>query len=76
MIRFVDLTDAYWLEPNGEPCCAFLDTIDDTFVVTDYGGHVFTAHGDFPDNDLGRRLRALVPEHFFEPRTQHNGERR
>lgn len=79
MIRFVDLSAAYWLDENSGttwPCCAFVSTISDTFIENNDGTHVFGGLYDFPDNELGRRLLALVPEHFFDPRTQRGGDQR
>jgi hypothetical protein len=51
VIRFVDLTDFYWVLTRAEdaemrgtesscvkPVCAFLDTTTDKFLAVDYGG--------------------------------------
>jgi hypothetical protein len=67
MIRFVDLTEAYWTN-GGPPCCAFLDTRTDRFVKHD-DGHVFCDVEDFggvDDMSLAGRCRALVPDGFFD----------
>lgn len=66
MIRFIDLTEAYWTY-GGAPCCAFLDTTTDEFIPSS-AGQVF----DFPeevngikDPDLRARCVALVPAGFW-----------
>lgn len=70
MIRFVDLSDAYWggdgTNARERPCCAFLDTITDRFVENSTG-HVFSAPDDFNDLPSMRvRLYGLVPPGFFK----------
>lgn len=66
MIRFVDLTEAYWTD-GGPPCCAFLNTIDDRFLESPSGGHTFDSPEDV--NDLPSAFRdrcaSLVPEGFW-----------
>ena len=80
MIRFVDLTEAYWAgdEENmrESPCCAFLDTVTDRFVREDTGGHVYFSDEDigyieveaFERGEIGNlidRCRALGPGGFW-----------
>ncbi len=65
MIRFVDLTLAYWTE-EGPPCCAFLDTVTDRFVEVD-GVHVFFDLDEV--RRLGNRTErfvGLIPDGFFK----------
>lgn len=70
MIRFVDLSEAYWTDPveNGGAVCAFLDTVTDRFVEMD-GCH--TALGSenldgIEDVSLRERCRALIPDGFWD----------
>ena len=67
MIRFVDLTPFYWTL-GGKPCCAFLSTVTDTFIVNDLGGHTFDGPEDIETIDPEDRVRcaALVPTGFWE----------
>lgn len=66
MIRFVDLSDDYWFDPeDGTPLCAFIDTITDTFVDND-GRHIFDSLEEIKSHSLSQRLEALTPEGFFE----------
>lgn len=70
MIRFVDLTGPYWTVPkDGQPCCAFLDTVHDTFIAAfDGGSEVFDSLAQVRAiPDIGERCAGLVPEGFFEP---------
>ena len=59
MIRFVDLTDFYWVLTRAEdeamrgtesscvkPVCAFLDTRTDKFLADDVGQHVCSGADD------------------------------
>jgi hypothetical protein len=64
MIRFVDLTSSYWVDGDGPPCCAFLNTVSDTFIALADGTHVFDNLGDVR-KILGERGVALVPDGFF-----------
>ena len=42
MLRFIDLTEDYWTDPEcGSPVCAFLCTTSDRFYENEYGGQVF-----------------------------------
>lgn len=85
MIRFVDLRDAYWggdeenMQKN--PCCAFLNTVNDQFVTEDTGGHVFFGEEDLKyivavpgdeyverSTELRERCRGHVPEGFWGPK--------
>lgn len=69
MIRFVDLSESYWTDPETrQPCCAFLNTVDDCFLKSLDGAHVFDSADDLegivPD-DLRKRCNQLVPEDFW-----------
>lgn len=69
MLRFVDLTEAYWTDPeDGGPCCAFLSTVTDSFITFDLGGHVFSDMRDLhgiEDEGIRTRCIALLPDGFF-----------
>ena len=72
MIRFIDLTEEYWTDPEfGRPICAFLDTITDRFVENDCGQMTFTDYDDiaYAKYDDKRRLAMLVPPGFFDKNT-------
>jgi hypothetical protein len=60
--RFVDLTEAYWT-CGGDPLCAILDTVTDTFLEVD-GGHVLCDLDDVQSAG-GDRAVGLVPDGFF-----------
>jgi hypothetical protein len=62
-LRFVDLSGEF-----GYPACAFLDVASNLFLVG-ANGSVFSRHQDMPSHreDIGRRMRALVPPRFFTP---------
>ena len=70
MIRFVDMTEAYWggdEEPvRSHPCCAFINTVNDRFIDVD-GSHMFDGDADIGllAPPLAARLRMLVPEGFW-----------
>ena len=69
MIRFVDLTEAYWTDPScGTPVCAFLNTVTDEFLTNVSGGHTFTDLDDFTglSKDLVKRCLGLVPGGFWD----------
>ncbi len=69
MLRFVDLTSAYWLD-EGPPCCAFINTVTDTFI--DCGGsHTVDGADELALIDPAYRDRCirLVPDGFFGPQT-------
>lgn len=74
VIRFCDLREAYWADPEGtRGPIAFIDTVSDTFVTVD-GQALFSDFSDFitclaADRMKGRvtdayvdRLCRLVPE--------------
>lgn len=75
MIRFVDLTNAYWTFPEdpecGRPICAFLDTITDRFIENAAGSHTCSDMEDVlslgmtKPGDLGERCAGLLPSGFF-----------
>lgn len=66
MIRFVDLTEAYWTD-GGPPVCAFLDTRTNRFIGDDCGVHVFSdvAEMEYIIGGMASRCLALVPDRFF-----------
>lgn len=68
MMRFVDLTRAYWtdLVPDGPPLASFINTSDDRFVVSEDGSHLFRGFDEIDEHQLGQRLRVLVPKGFFD----------
>lgn len=70
MIRFVDVSAAYFGCDEGEPApmpiCAFVSTVSDRFVEDADGEHLF--HGmdevlEIPEE--GERCARLVPDGFF-----------
>lgn len=67
MIRFVDLTEAYWTDPEfGHPVCAFLSTNNDKFLKTDMNCHTFSDIYDINSHPEAERLFRLMPRGFFE----------
>lgn len=71
MIRFVDLTEAYWTHPaEGHPICAFLSTVNDRFIEDVCGEHTFDRLEDIAEHELGERLVGLVPDGFFTTKGQ------
>jgi hypothetical protein len=62
MVRFIDLTEAYWTDGGG-PICAFLSTVTDKFLESASGEHTFSCADDFDGNG---ELMRLVPPGFFE----------
>ncbi|WP_254512846.1 hypothetical protein [Anatilimnocola floriformis] len=69
MLRFIDLTD----EASGTRAAGFLNTIDNRFVETGFGDHVFDSLNELPDGELGDRMRALLPPNFFAAQTRKSG---
>lgn len=72
MIRFVDLTDAYWTDPNERtPLCAFLHTANNRFIENDLLSHVCADMEDVcsmgEGGCYGERCTGLVPSGFFGP---------
>jgi len=67
VIRFVDLTAAYWLE-EGKPLCAFLNTVTDCFLENVEICHTFNCLEDVQALPISHRERclALIPEGFFK----------
>lgn len=67
MIRFVDLTAAYWTDavPDGSPLAGFISTVDDRFIENLDGTHTFHGFDEIDEHPQGARMRALVPEDFF-----------
>ena len=65
MIRFVDLTDAYWTEPGGKPLCGFLSTVTDKFLESLDGEHTFRSTEEVLEHREGQRMLSLVPVGFF-----------
>lgn len=73
MIRFVDLSEIYWTDPeeHGGPVCAFLETRTDRFMVAN-GSNVFNCAesiDDIDDASLRERCREHVPDGFWEKKT-------
>jgi hypothetical protein len=70
MIRFVDITDAYWTdavpEPKRQRLAAFVSTSDDTFLRAGSGAHIFHDLEEIAEHNLGHRMLALVPDGFFD----------
>ena len=67
MMRFVDLTEIYWTDPEEEtPVCAFLSTTSDTFLSNRDGSDIFSTLAGIEDHLLANRLLGLVPKGFFE----------
>ena len=67
MIRFVDLSEDYWTDPEiGHPVCAFLRTNNDKFLKTDMGDHTFSDMEDINSHPEAERLLGLMPDGFFE----------
>lgn len=71
MIRFVDLSEAYWTDPSvGKPICAFLDTVTDTFLKTEDGSQTFFGWDDVDSHKQSQRLRSLMPSDFFKDKNE------
>jgi hypothetical protein len=66
MIRFVNLTEAYWTDvTEGSPVCAFLSTTTDCFLESNHGDFVFASLEDVKEHPRAKRLLGLMPEGFF-----------
>jgi len=66
VIRFIDCTAGYWAlgyEGQGDACCAFTDTLTDTFVTSESGYQIFDDLDEVAE--LGKRFIELVPKGFF-----------
>jgi hypothetical protein len=67
MIRFVDLTDDYWTDPEeGKPVCAFLSTTSDCFLENACGSHTFDSMEEIEEHPNADRFIGLMPEGFFD----------
>lgn len=67
MIRFIDLSEDYWTDPEfGSPCCAFLDTVNDCFLSNDLNNHIFFDQTEVDQHSCADRFKALMPEGFFD----------
>ncbi len=67
MIRFVDLTEAYWSDPEeGKSVCAFLSTNDDCFLKNICNSHTFFDLEEIEEHPYADRLIGLLPKGFFE----------
>lgn len=67
MIRFVDLTEAYFTDPlYSNPCCAFVSTNTDHFLQTDTGEHIFFGQDEIDEHAYADRMKRLMPDGFFE----------
>ncbi len=76
MIRFVDLTDDYWADPDEDtPICAFLSTSDNCFLRNTCGSHTFSDKEEIEEHPLAERLIGLLPDGFFDKKrlTQYSG---
>jgi hypothetical protein len=61
MIRFVDLTSAYFPCGAGQlHAWAFINTTSDTFLETESGSHLFD-WDDIKEHPQADRLRQLMP---------------
>ena len=67
MIRFVDLSKSYWTT-GSSPCCAFLETVTDTFIRNTLdGSHVFSERDDVEHASYEpQRCAALIPNGFWD----------
>ena len=67
MIRFIDLSEEYWTDPeeNGAPICAFLSTSDGRFLTAEDGQQTFSSFEDVLDHPQAARLVHLLPFNFF-----------
>jgi hypothetical protein len=66
MLRFVDLSAAYWpdsISAEENPCCGFVDTVTDRFVEHD-GSHVLDSEEEVREA-VGNRGLGLLPKGFF-----------
>lgn len=69
MLRFIDLSNDYWTDPEyGFPLCAFLSTSDDKFLQTVDGCHTFGDVREIFEHKYRDRMLPLVPEGFFATR--------
>ena len=67
MIRFVDLSEVYWTDPEcGYPLCAFLSTSSDRFLDNLDGEHLFRSLEEIGEHPQKERLLGLLPAGFFE----------
>jgi hypothetical protein len=70
MLRFVDISEAYWCDEDDareSPCCMIINTVNDTALANDTGNHVLTDMLDVQEAG-GDRAMALVPDGFFAVR--------
>ena len=66
MIRFIDLSEAYWTDPEfGTPLCAFLSTTDNRFLSNLDGQQTFHSIEEVKEHKLYDRLLSLIPPDFF-----------
>jgi hypothetical protein len=69
MLRFIDLSNDYWTDPEcGSPICAFLSTSDDKFLLSVDGEHTFNCKDEILDHPQSLRMLGLVPNGFFDAR--------
>jgi len=73
MIRFIDITQAYFrphasdkvaLEKVTRQICAFINTTDNKFLDSPDGGQIFHDEEEIMDHIQGKRMLALVPPGF------------
>ncbi len=73
MIRFVDLTRAYYAIDADKPAtgypsiCAFINTVSDTFVYARNGDTIFNSEKEVAE--LGERYLRVTPKGFWERST-------
>lgn len=64
MLRFVDLSEAYWTDGR-KPICAFLSTSDDRFLTTDSGEQTFSDMEEIELHPQSERMKRLMPPNYF-----------
>lgn len=64
MLRFIDLSEAYWTDGN-KPICAFLSTSDDRFLTNDSGEQTFSDMEEIELHPQSERMKSLMPPDFF-----------
>lgn len=67
MIRFIDLSEAYWTDPEeGSPICAFLSTTSDIFLTNGDVEQTFSSLKEIEEHPDAERLISLMPDGFFK----------
>jgi len=66
MIRFVNLTEAYYGDPEDSlHICAFISTSGDKFLQTMDGTHTFDDLASIKEHPKAQRMLSLLPRGFF-----------